>query len=53
MSINLTEHVDYPHHPGQLYDCPACERGECMCTDSSGPCVSVYCAHPESESERQ
>lgn len=18
-------HVDYPHHPGTLYDCPACE----------------------------
>jgi hypothetical protein len=18
------EHVDYPHHPGTLYDCPAC-----------------------------
>lgn len=20
------EHVDYPHHPGTLYDCPACEE---------------------------
>ena len=19
------EHVDYPHEPGTLYDCPACE----------------------------
>lgn len=19
-------HVDYPHWPGTLYDCPACER---------------------------
>lgn len=23
--MNSTEqHVDYPHHPGTLYDCPAC-----------------------------
>jgi hypothetical protein len=21
----LTKHVDYPHFPGDLYDCPACE----------------------------
>lgn len=20
-----TAHVDYPHHPGTLYDCPGCE----------------------------
>lgn len=20
-----SHHVDYPHHPGTLYDCPACE----------------------------
>jgi hypothetical protein len=26
------EHVDYPHTPGTLYDCPACEA-VCFCTD--------------------
>jgi hypothetical protein len=25
-------HVDYPHTPGTLYDCPACEA-TCFCTD--------------------
>lgn len=24
-------HVNYPHHPGYLYDCPACEA-KCHCT---------------------
>jgi hypothetical protein len=22
---DISAHVDYPHHPGMLYDCPACE----------------------------
>lgn len=22
---DISAHVDYPHHPGTLYDCPACE----------------------------
>jgi hypothetical protein len=26
------EHVDYPHNPGTLYNCPACE-GNCYCDD--------------------
>jgi hypothetical protein len=34
------EHIDYPHNPGFLYDCPACEA-ECFCT-SEADCV--YCA---------
>jgi len=21
----MTDHIDYPHWPGTLYDCPACE----------------------------
>lgn len=36
------EHVDYPHHPGTLYDCPACEQGACVCVDGEG-CVSEQC----------
>ena len=23
--FDVTAHVDYPHHPGTLYDCPGCE----------------------------
>lgn len=33
-------HVDYPHHPGTLYDCPACET-VCYCTESS---QCIHCA---------
>ena len=31
-------HVDYPHEPGRLYDCPACEA-RCHCTPGDAPCV--------------
>lgn len=24
--MSETQHVDYPHHPGTLYDCEACEE---------------------------
>ena len=34
------EHVDYPHTPGTLYDCPACEA-ECFCADGF---QCVHCA---------
>lgn len=27
---NAPKHVDYPHHAGTLYDCPACEE-ICYC----------------------
>lgn len=36
-------HVNYPHEPGQLYDCPACER-ECLCTGQPGHTECVFCA---------
>lgn len=39
------EHADYPHEPGRLYDCPACESGPCACTDDDAPCVSVNCTY--------
>jgi len=32
------EHVDYPHHPGHLIDCPACEA-KCHCTPDTTECV--------------
>ncbi len=28
--IQIITHVDYPHQPGYLYDCPACEA-QCHC----------------------
>lgn len=31
-------HVDYPHTPGRLHDCPACEA-RCHCTLYSTACV--------------
>lgn len=33
-------HADYPHEPGRLFDCPACEA-RCWCTGDPGtePCV--------------
>lgn len=39
-STEPVEHADYPHTPGTLYDCPACEA-ECFCADGF-PCV--HCA---------
>lgn len=36
-------HVDYPHEPGRLYDCPACES-ECHCSGKDGETDCVYCA---------
>jgi hypothetical protein len=39
------EHVDYPHTPGTLYDCPACEA-RCFCTDG------FRCVHCALEAEQ-
>jgi len=33
-------HADYPHEPGTLYDCPACEAA-CFCADGF---VCIHCA---------
>lgn len=35
----MRAHADYPHHPGTLYDCPACES-TCYCTPGHAPCVA-------------
>jgi hypothetical protein len=37
----MSEHADYPHHPGYLYDCPACEA-HCYCKPGDTECV--HCA---------
>lgn len=37
------EHVNYPHEPGRLYDCPACES-QCFCTGEPSHTECVYCA---------
>jgi hypothetical protein len=34
-------HADYPHHPGALYDCAACEA-RCWCTGAEGETECVY-----------
>jgi hypothetical protein len=34
-------HADYPHDPGYLFDCEACEA-ECFCAPSFTECV--HCA---------
>lgn len=34
-------HADYPHEPGRLYDCAACEA-QCHCEPGTAECV--YCA---------
>lgn len=36
--IGDVEHVNYPHEPGYLYDCPACES-TCHCTPGASECV--------------
>lgn len=35
-------HVNYPHHPGYLYDCPACEA-ECFCDADAISSLCIYC----------
>lgn len=44
-SARISGHVDYPHAPGYLWDCEACELGPCKCEDTLGnaECVSVNC----------
>lgn len=34
-------HVNYPHEPGRLYDCPACEA-QCHCDADPGTTECVY-----------
>jgi hypothetical protein len=36
--LGLVRHVDYPHEPGRLYDCPACESS-CHCVPGYTQCV--------------
>lgn len=42
-------HVDYPHTPGTLYDCPACEA-ECFCADGF---QCVHCALEQEQARAQ
>lgn len=37
-SVSLVPHADYPHEPGRLPDCRACEA-RCHCTPGSAECV--------------
>lgn len=40
-TVELPEHVDYPHQPGRLHDCPACEA-RCWCDSDPGSTECVY-----------
>jgi len=49
-SVDVIEHVSYPHTAGYLYDCPACENGPCVCSadpERLAPCVSSNCERSE------
>lgn len=37
----LAPHVNYPHEPGRLYDCPACEA-TCHCDPDPGTTACVF-----------
>lgn len=34
----MSDHVNYPHFPGRLYDCPACEE-RCHCQPGETECI--------------
>lgn len=46
-------HVNYPHDPGYLWDCPACELGPCRCEGhlELAPCVSRNCTQQQQQEE--
>lgn len=52
--FDVTAHVDYPHHPGTLHDCPGCEA--LMAKEEEGFCpgcgaeVALDCTCEESAS---
>ena len=50
-SAALLPHVSYPHQPGYLFDCDACESGPCVCDgdNSLAPCVSARCEKPSDD----
>ena len=37
-SVTEVEHVNYPHEPGRLYDCPVCEAA-CHCKPNETECI--------------
>lgn len=41
-------HADYPHEPGTLYDCPACES-RCFCGDIRRAPWCIYCTGGDAE----
>jgi hypothetical protein len=50
-SVEALEHANYPHHPGYLPSCVACEHGPCVCSSDPehlAPCVSSTCERSDS-----
>lgn len=37
-NVVIIRHADYPHEPGRLYDCPACEA-KCHCVEGYTQCI--------------
>lgn len=47
---DVPAHVDYPHEPGRLLDCCACEHGPCVCDPQQhAPCVSIHCVQRDDD----
>lgn len=42
MTKSYIEHSSYPHQPGYLYDCAACEA-ECFCGNNTPPGNNPSC----------
>lgn len=43
-SVVRIKHVDYPHTPGRLHHCQACQV-RCWCDEGDAQCVSDRCVH--------
>lgn len=43
------EHVNYPHQPGRLISCEACEFGPCQCDPTTAPCTSQECVQSDDD----
>lgn len=50
IEVPVLAHSDYPHEPGRLYDCPACES-QCLCTGLQGHTQCVFCVLSGEEGE--
>uniref|UniRef100_UPI003F496327 hypothetical protein n=1 Tax=Amycolatopsis sp. CA-096443 TaxID=3239919 RepID=UPI003F496327 len=46
------KHSDYPHEPGRLPGCFACQYGPCLCDpETDAPCASEYCQQDRADDD--